>query len=260
MLLIVPLLLIVQMQAESTPVDARHLAFSAPVRIVQFSVEEIKGEPYRLCWSPDGARIYLRAVKTDRWGNQKVFHYEVMVGERRLRPIEREPEWAPRYWEWKSALSAPALPDFRITVESREERKSAAGIVNAGAIAQSGGDPNLGAELGPQGQAIAKHLMQDQMVTTTTLTLRRERLAEFVNEPAVPGLTFGWAPARMNAIAFADAKGRLVVMDGAGLTCRVPGVAGVSLPAWSASGTQLAFVQRVVRGMAAVAVVTVSGK
>lgn len=258
--LLLPFVLLAQTQAAQSPLDVRRMVLSSPTRLVQVSVEELGGEPDRLAWSPDGGRLYLRAVKTDRWGNRQVRYYEVVVAEHRVRPIEREPGWAAQYWDWKSALASPVSPDFRIDVQSRTERATATGIASAGALTQSGGDPSLGGEMGPQGQAIAKHAMQDQMVTTTTLTLRGQELAQFVNAVAIPGLTFGWAPAAMNAIAFADRKGRLIVMDRAGRMRQVPGAIDVSLPAWSASGTELAFVHRAGRGAFDLALVALSAK
>ncbi len=254
-----PFVLVAQLAAPRAPIDARRVLVSAPERLVEVALDDLKGDPRRLAWSPEGERLYVRAVKSDRWGNQRTWHYEITLADRRLRLVEREPAWASAYWEWKSARSAPESPDFRIAIESRQERRSATGVASAGAMAQSGGDPTLGAEMGPQGQAIAKHSMQDQMVTTTTLTLRRERLGEYVNVAPLLGLTFGWAPAPLDAIAYCDAKGRPVVMDRAGRKRPIQGLNDASLPAWSPGGTQIALAQRA-GGNVAFVVVAVSEK
>jgi hypothetical protein len=259
MLLAVALALFVQ-SPPLAAIDVRQLVLSPPARVLQVSVDALKGDPDRLAWSPDGQHIYLRAAKVDRWGNRRVWHYQVDVEARQLREIAREPDWCGRYWTWKSALAAPAMPDLRIALETRQERKTATGIASAGAMAQSGGDPSLGSELGPQGQAIASAAMQGQTVTTTTMRLRGELLGEFVNTPAAPGLTFGWAPASMSAIVYADGKGRLVLMDRAGRKREIPAVRDAYLPAWSDNGTRMAWVQREAGKKVAVVIVSVDSK
>ena len=236
--------IVMQAHAARQPVDVRRLTISTPVPIVRMAADFIRGEPLRLAWSPDARHLYLRTVKSDRWGNQTIFHYQIAVGTGELGPIEHEPEWFGRYWMWKSAQSSPGSADFRITYESREERKTAVGVVSAGAIAQSGGDPSLGSELGPQGQAFASAAMQGQMVRTTTLRLKGQLLGEFVNMLAIPGLTFGWAPDGMDAIAYVGKKGRVIIMDRAGRRREVPGIQDAVLPAWSQDGRRLAWLQR----------------
>jgi hypothetical protein len=241
---ILALVIVAQAGTPQTAVDARRLTLSAPATIARMTADGIRGEPTRLAWSPDGRRLYLRCVKSDRWGNQSVFHYEITLATGALRSLDREPEWSGRYWLWKSAQASPASPGFLITYETREEQRTAVGVANAGAMAQSGGDPSLGSDLGPQGQAIASRLMQGQTVRTTTLRLKGQPLGEFVNMMPIPGLTFGWAPGAMDAIAFSNTKGRIVIMDRAGHRREVTGSQKALLPAWSDAGSRLAWLQR----------------
>jgi dipeptidyl aminopeptidase/acylaminoacyl peptidase len=213
------------------------------VPVVEVDRGAVAGAPSRLAWSPDGKTLYLRFTKRDVWGNERDAHFVVSLADGKLQPAASEPDWAPAYWAFKSALTAPGLPDFRIAVETREERKTATGVVSAGSMAQSGGDPSLGAILGPQGQAIAQSTAQAQMVTTTTFKVKGELIGEFVNQVATPGLTYSWAPAGWNALVVVGHKGRLVTVDAAGHKRDLTDAGDWTLPAWSPDGTRLAAVR-----------------
>jgi len=258
MILMLAIVMAVQAHVERQPVDATRVATSAPRQVLSVAVEDLGGDPDRLAWSPDKQLLYLRATKTDRWGNQTVHHYEIRLSDGRLRPVDREPTWSGRYWEWKAALAAPGTPAFRIGVETRDERRTATGVDTGGALLGGGADPSLGANLGPQGSAIAGIAVQAQMVRTTTLTLKGELLAQFVNTTPTAGLTYGWAPARMDAVVYVSRKSRLVIMDRAGRKHEVPSVTDALLPGWSDDGTRLAWLQRLGGKRLALAVMDVT--
>jgi hypothetical protein len=244
-LLLVAVALVGQTSAARQPLDVARLDLSVPVAIVVIDAEQAPGYPVRLAWSPDGRFLYLQLVKRDRWGNERVWHFEIGVAGREIRPLEREPAWVARYWAWKSARSVPGDIGFAISLETRVERKTATGSGAGGAIAQNSGDPyGPGSELGPQGQAMMQSAMQAQNVTTTTLKLKGQLLAEFVNTPVVPGLTYGWAPGGATVIAYSSSKRRLVLMDSKGRRRDVAGSKDVLLPAWSEDGSRLAWVER----------------
>jgi hypothetical protein len=83
-------------------------------------------------------------------------------------------------------------------------------------------------------------------------------VGEWVNHPIVPGQTFGWAPKGRSLIAYADAKsGKLVVMNLAGERQTIDGTRNVTIPAWSADGTQLAYLEGRGRNRFALVVATV---
>jgi hypothetical protein len=228
---------------DQRPLDVRQTRLEPKGTPVTVDISSIEGRPARLAWSPDARALYLRFTKRDVWGNERDTHYLLSLVDGRCQSAAGEPDWAAGYWIWKSALEAPGLPEFRITVETRQERKTATGVVSAGTMAQSGGDPSLGAVLGPQGQAIAQSAMQAQMVTTTTLKVKGVLLAEFVNEAAALGRVYAWAPRGFGALAFIGAHGRVTLMDAAGHRQPV-GLAGDwTLPAWSPDGSQLACVK-----------------
>lgn len=226
--------------AEQQSLDARSASLSGERTVVQIDAAKVEGIPSRLAWSPDGRTLYLRFTQRDMWGNERSRHFLVPLAVPALQAVEAEPDWAMAYWAWKSALAAPGAPAFRIEIETREERKTATGVVSAGSMAQSGGDPSLGAILGAQGQAIAQSTMQAQNVTTATLKVKGERLSEFVNQAIATGRDYGWAPEGLGALAYVGGKRRLTVMDAAGHHRPVSEPGDWLLPSWSPDGTLLA--------------------
>jgi hypothetical protein len=241
--LLVPFVL--QGASVARPVDIRHLNLSPPTAIIELDMSKLQGEPVRLAWAPDGRQLYVRTGQTDRWGNERDWHYLVSPGQAQAEPIGSEPIWYGRYWAWKSSLSAPGVPEFRLNLESSQLVKTSTGVAREGDIGATQSDPTgPGSELGPQGRAILALAAQGQKVTIVTVRLKGELLAEFVNTPMVPGLTFGWAPTPMGAIAYVSGKKRLVLMDRAGRKRELAGAKDVALPAWSDSGARLAYLQK----------------
>jgi hypothetical protein len=236
---------VLQTPGVARPVDIRHLTLSLPTAIIELDMSKLQGEPVRLAWAPDGRQLYVRTGQTDRWGNERVWHCLVSTGQAQVESIAAEPIWYGRYWSWKSSLSAPGVPEFRLSLESTQLTKTSTGVPREGDIGATQTDPTgPGSELGPQGRAIAALVAQGQKVTIVTVRLKGELLAEFVNAPMVPGLTFGWAPAPMGAIAYVSSKKRLVLMDSAGRKRELVGAKDVALPAWSDNGARLAYLQK----------------
>ena len=74
---------------------------------------------------------------------------------------------------------------------------------------------------------------------TRTLMLKGEAIGRYVNEPLVPGLTFGWSSAALHAVAYArTTDGHLAIFDFDKVPVDVQGTKAVLLPAWSPDGTQ----------------------
>lgn len=250
-----------QAAVPALPTEVARLSVSAPVAVVELDASKLQGEPARLGWSPDGSELYVRAVKTDVWGNERSWHYLVNVAEKKIRPVESEPLWFGRYWAWKSGQAAPGVPDLKIEWESREEIKRATGTAREGTLGQNVSDPTgPGSQLGGQGGALAQAAAQAQKVTTTTFRLKGELVAEFVNTRPVAGLTFSWAPAGAGILAFTNARKRLVLMDRSGAKREVDRVADVLLPAWSDAGRHLAFLCRKDKKKLTVMVMEVAGQ
>ena len=99
--------------------------------------------------------------------------------------------------------------------------------------------------------------MSGQKVLFEDYVLNGKVIASSVNGHVPPGRTFAWAPAPLALLAFVDAKGRLVLMNQAGVTREVKGAKKPSLPAWSEDGRRLAFVQSSGQSNAVVKVVDI---
>jgi len=246
MAILAALVWLLQSGTASQAVDAARLVISKPAAVTELSGNALPGFPAAMAWSPDGGEIYVRLVHRDRWANETVYHRLISIPGGQVRSADREPSWATIYWAWKSAYNAPGLPQFRIDSETRTQQVAPTNSGVGGSIAQNAGDPyGPGFDLGPQGHAIVARAMQAQTVTTTTLTIRGQLISEFVNTQSMPGLLFGWAPVGCDALAYADSKRRLVIMDRAGRRHEERATKGVMLPAWSPDGTSLAWLAEI---------------
>jgi hypothetical protein len=237
--------------AAAQPISAGALQFTTK-EVGEIDTGKLKGEPSRLAWSPDGTTLYLQTVERDRFGNTKEYHYTMPAAGGEAKKVDVQPDWAARYWTWKSAPAAPGAPAFKFDIDTRRETRRATSAPTGGGLAGMGGDPTAsggggggrGSGGGTGANEAANVALQGQTAQITSLRLKGEVVGEFVNEPVRPGLTFGWAPQGKSAIAFADREGRLTVMDEQGGNIRVSGTDDVLLPAWSEDGKQLAFLEK----------------
>jgi len=228
--------------------DASKLAISAPAAIVEIDVGKLKGELVRLAWSPDATEIYLQTAERDSRGNVKFRHFVMGLNSAPPKGVDQEPAWAGPYWAWKAAQAAPGLPAWKIQIEQERKRVTATSTPMAGNMAR--GEPSRGAARGTGGGAgvsveeAARAAEQSQTANVFTLKLKSEVIGEFVNVPAMPGVTFGWGPANSGLIAFANREGRVVIMDDQGRKKEVPSSKSALLPGWTADGKRLAYLER----------------
>lgn len=244
MLLLLPILLALVPAAPSVvrqaaPVDATALSVGAPATAAVVNTDRIKGEPWRLTWSPDGSQLLLTAMRRVRDGSMELTHHLIDVASGTVKKADAEPEWSATYWAWKAHRSAPGNGAFAIELDQQRKNEAATARPMGGALARGG------ATSGPGGAGIDD--VAGQMSTNVlviTLLLKGAVLGQWKGEPFVPGLTFGWAPAGMDAVAFADPDGRLTLMDEEGRKQQVEGTKDVRLPAWSVDGRRIAWAEK----------------
>ncbi len=225
---------------------ALQVTLAAAQPVAEIDTGKLKGTVARLAWSPDGATFYLQTIERDRAGNiTAVTHYLVSPTSRDPKRVDQEPPWAAAYWLWKSGQTAPGAAQFKIDVKEDEQIVHSTASPTGGALAKGGTpNPNQGTTV----EDVASAADQTQHLLVRTLKVRNETIGVWVNEPVLPGLTFGWAPAPLRLLAFArrDRKdgGPILVMNEAGETQELSGPRAAILPAWSDDGKRLAWLER----------------
>jgi hypothetical protein len=248
-LALVGLAMLAAVAADLTP-----FSISSPARIVELDGQAVQGEPVQLAWSDEPGVFYLQTSQGYE-PNVTTRHYTITLGDKAPQKIKSEPGWASQYWAYKSRRDAPAQPDLLIGVETRTE--------NNRIPTQSLADKARGAESGGGQIALrgAQEAANDSKNASQVraLKLKGTTIGEYYDAPLVPGLTFGWSPEKQHAIAFADTKGRLAVFDYfLDAVQTVDGTDHVLLPAWSADGEKIVFLERVGRNHYVLEQVTIS--
>jgi hypothetical protein len=223
--------------------DARQIVLQAPRVIAQVDAGKLKGGLARLAWSPDGLELYIQTVERSRGGDIKsTRHYIVSTRAGNLRGLDQEPAWAARYWAWKSGQAAPGAATFRIAADIREELVRSTAAPTGGALAKGGGaDPLAGSTV----EDVMSAANQTQKKTIYTLKLKGETIGEWVNEAMTPGINWSWAPAPHRIMVFAKREGGpLMLLDDSGRRHDLDVAKLAVLPAWSDSGSQLAWLER----------------
>jgi len=220
--------------------DSGPFAVSAPAAIMDVDSHAMKGDPVELAWSGTSGQFYVQTVE-GYTPNVTVRHYLIRLGDKAPSTMKAQPDWANTYWASKSRRDAPAatslLIDVRDTVEAN--RLPTQSLADRAKGTESGGGDFAmkGAEAAANDHTNAAQVR--------TLVLKGVNVGRFVDTPLVPGLTFGWSPPKLHAIAYVDDNGRLGVFD---YTTNgrqvVDGTKDVLLPAWSPDGSEIAFLER----------------
>jgi hypothetical protein len=218
--------------------DVSSLTIGAPAVVAELDLGKLKGELRRVAWSADGSELALRTAEGDK-PDDRVHFFIVAVAGGAVTAVDREPDWATDYWTFKSDRSAPGLPGVLIDVQQTLENVKI-GTGSAGAAA--GGD-RAGGNTVMSSDNIEREA-QRQKQNVIRLTLYGEPISQFVNQRPAPGEQFSWGPAGTGAIAYVDPDGRLFVLDQQKHKRSIAAVKDASLPAWSADGTKLAYIQK----------------
>jgi hypothetical protein len=232
------LLFSVLLTSQSAP-RVNSLRFSTPVPVVTLEMEELKGEPSRLAWSPEGTQLYLQTLEGG-FGRPDValHHYILDAASGATQSIDSEPEWAYQYWTAKSGQSSPDDPPLTIELKTERQRQQTTSLPTGGDLARGGLSPGLS-------ENDELTIIGAQMISVITLLLNGEIVGEFTNSVLVPGLTYGWGPMGAKVIAFATPKtGRVAVMDDLGQKQEIAGSKNAILPAWSPNGDRVIWLQK----------------
>jgi len=221
------------------------LLHSVPPKVVgHLDASKLKGDPTQLGWSDTGEQMFLQTADRDAVGMVKNTHYFVMSAtDARPQSVDAAPEWATAYWGWKSNKTAPGSQTFSIDIKQEVKTSIATSAPMGGSLARGGGgyNPNGGGTSVEDVQMRSQQMQKQQVIT---LTLHNQVIGEFVNQQFLPGYTFGWAPREVGLIAYATPDGHIAVMDEQGAKQEIADTKDALLPAWSADGSKIAFLQR----------------
>lgn len=220
---------------------AAALGFSTPAKVAELDSDQLKGQPSRLAWSPDGSQFYLQTLEgTFGQAAAKLRHFTISAETGRRHDVQGEPDWASAYWTEKSAQSSPDEPPLKIELKSEKRSATAVSAPMGGDLARGGTSINPGATAGDA--VSAAYNRQTSLVHS--MLLNGEVVGEFVNSVIVPGLTFGWGPRGRKVIAYVNKDGRVAVMGDTGGKQEIEASKDALLPAWSPDGTRLAWLQK----------------
>src|SRR5579864_642184 len=193
--------------------------FSAatPTLLVDLQGSRFKGEPSQLAWSPDSTTLCLQTLEGDR-PPLKTRYYLIRLGERDFHGLDVAPDWAPKYWDWKSTRTPPGHPELVIQVDT----KTKAGKIPTQSLQEKAKNGMMNNDVAAENEAGGS--------VVRTLTLKGEAIGQYVDQPMVPGMTFGWSPEALHAVAYARPDGHLALMDLQGGKIELDASKGISLP------------------------------
>jgi hypothetical protein len=246
------LLLSISPAQTSAATDVSTLAVSAATVVAELDLGSLKGDLRQIGWAPDQNQLYVQTAEGGG-ASPRLHHYLVSVSDGAVVAAKEPPAWAQDYWAYKSDRFAPGIGSLFIDVEQKLETMKY-GTGSAGAIDQA--DRATGGTT--TSSTNAERAAISDKLHVVRLMLLGEPISEFVNQPAVPGLMFGWGPAGSGTVAFTDRDGRLFLFDRDKHKTPVSGAKNAILPAWSTDGSRLAWAQKTARRKYALVVARVA--
>jgi hypothetical protein len=228
-------------QAASPSIDVTKITVGTPLVVTEIETGKLKGEPRRLCWSPDGASLYLQTVEQDP-PVERLRHYSVALEGGTLTPLDREPTWAADFWAVKQDRVAPGIESLIIDVVQGEQNIKT-GPGQAGVLDRTS-SPDRVAAGNPSVDSLALGNMSTERARVVRLTLLGTDIATWTNERPVPGARFSWGPKNSGALVYVGEKGQLVFFDQKKQKQVVGNVKDTLLPAWSTDGRRVAYLQK----------------
>ena len=239
------------------------LKISAPAGIAELDMDKLKGQPFRLAWSPDGSQLYVQTLDgtyvdaaTGR-SPVKLRHYMFSSASGSSKQdLQAPPDWFAEYWTSKNGQHPPQAPALKIEVKTEERKQTTASAPMGGDLAKGG----VGGTTGTSAGDAAAAAYATQTVVVNTMHYKGEKVGEFVNTVIVPGLTYGWGPGATNLLAFAAVgSGKVTILDEQGGKLAIDASKDAVLPAWSRDGRKLAWLQKDGRKKFQLFVATVAG-
>jgi hypothetical protein len=227
--------------APPLPIDVTRIEVGAPMVVAEIDTGKLKGEVRRLCWSPDGASLYIQTAEAEP-PVERFRHYSVTLEGGALTPLDRAPDWAATYWAVKQDRTAPGLESLVIEVQQGTESIKT-GTGPAGVLDRSS-SPDRVAMGSPSVDGLASANMGNDKARVVRLTLLGTDIATWTNERPYPGARFSWGPSRAGALVYVGEKGQLVFLDQNKQKRPVAATKDAVLPAWSTDGKRLAFLQK----------------
>jgi hypothetical protein len=210
---------------------AQSFGIEPPSLVMTIEGSAITGEPSQLAWSPDGTALALQTLE-GKTAPLKERYYLIRLDDRRLQGLDGPPEWAAPYWEWKSSRTPPGHPELIVQVEAQNRAGGVPSQSLRDKAANRGVDNAMAAQYASSGARVR------------ILTLNGEEIGRYVDQPLVPGTTFGWSPPVLHGVVYTRPDGRLGLMDLDGSKVELDTAKGVMLPAWSTDGSRIVYLQR----------------
>ena len=137
--------------AAQGPIRVSSLQVSEPAQIAELDMDKLKGQPFRLAWSPDGSQLYVQTLEgsfadaNTGKPSAKLRHYlfAASAGASK-KDLSAPPDWFAAYWTAKYGQTAPGAPALAIDVKSERRQQTTTSAPMGGDMARGGGDAAAG--------------------------------------------------------------------------------------------------------------------